>query len=148
RTDTDFRRYLKAQIKIDSQLNNWEEAFDGAAIEDDEDDDLDQADDQHPDADDQPEDEDPGDQAEPDADEDDGIGPIHLDERDLADMDSMFADAIQALIDNHATGNYNVFTRDLDRLTDIVVPADTAVEPIDKAVQKAVGPLMKDLRRM
>jgi hypothetical protein len=147
RTDQDFRRYLKAQIKIDKQLNDWEEAIDGVEVEDDE---LDQ---QGGDEDfdgDTPDDEedDAAGTHEDEGDEDDGIGPIHLDERDLGDMDQMFADAIQALIDNHCTGNFNVFSRDLDRLVDIPVPAGTSTEPLDKAVASAVGPLMKDLRRM
>lgn len=145
--DPEFQRYLKAQLKIDKQLSDWDEAIDGAQIEDD---DLDDAEggDEDFDGEEEDNDEDPGDQGEPDADEDDGIGPIHLDERDLSDMDKLFADAIQALIDNHATGNFNVFSRDLDKLVDINVPNGTAVEPIDKAVAKAVGPLMKDLRRL
>jgi cobalamin biosynthesis protein CobT len=146
RTDTEFRRYLKAQLKIDRQLNNWEEEIDGAQV--DADDELEgEGGDEDVDTD-LPDDEDPGEDHGRDEDEDDGIGPIHLDERDLADMDQMFADAIQALIDNHATGNFNVFSRDLDRLVDIPVKDGTAVEPIDRAVAQAVGPLMKDLRRL
>jgi cobalamin biosynthesis protein CobT len=145
--DPEFQRYLKAQLKIDKQLSDWEEAVDGASIDDE---DIETEGDEDFDAPDQDEEEeeDPGDQQEPDADEDDGIGPIHLDDRDLGDMDQQFADAIQALIDNHATGNFNVFSRDQDALHDIYVPQGVTTENIDKSVQQAVGPLMKDLRRL
>lgn len=146
--DKSLNRYLKAQLKIDKQLSDWEEAIDGAAIDDEDietegDEDFDA-----PENEDEDEQEDPGDQQEPDADEDDGIGPIHLDDRDLGDMDSQFADAIQALIDNHATGNFNVFSRDRDELRDIFVPEGVTTEAIDQSVQQTVGPLMKDLRRL
>lgn len=150
--DPEFERYLKAQLKIDKQLAEWEEAIDGAQIDEDdmnldEDDGDEDYDVPEGDGDDE-EEEDHGQHQDSEDDEDDGIGPITLDERDLADMDSMFADAIQALIDNHATGNFNVFSRDRDKLVDIPVRDGTSTEDIDRSVAAAVGPLMKDLRRL
>jgi cobalamin biosynthesis protein CobT len=66
----------------------------------------------------------------------------------MPDMDKLFADAIKGYLEETANGQFNVFSRDRDGFVDITVPEGTTTEAIDKAVAQAVGPLMKDLRRL
>jgi cobalamin biosynthesis protein CobT len=85
-------------------------------------------------------------------DEDEGysepLPPLDVDPNDISDMDEMFEAKIKAFVDESADGQFNVFSRDRDGFVDIKVPEGTTLEPIDQAVARAVGPLMKDLRRM
>lgn len=158
-SDQELAAYLKRQRTIDSLLNKWQEDDDGALIEDDEFDgksDTDDLDDDRSEDDDEEEEEEQDSGAEPDPDEDEdddhdgtpGLPEICLDADDMPDMDKLFSDAIKGLLDETVNGQFNVFSRDRDGFVDIKVPEGTTVEAIDQAVARAVGPLMKDLRRL
>lgn len=71
-----------------------------------------------------------------------------FDPNDLKDMDEMVSAFIREQVQMSAPGEFRVFTRDFDELVDIKVPAGTSLDPIETAVAKSTGPLMKDLRRM
>jgi cobalamin biosynthesis protein CobT len=158
-SNDELAAYLKRQQKIDAMLNNWQEDLDGADIETDEDpsdhshsgDDEEDEDDDSPDEEDNDEDSEQQDQPEVGCvdEEDDGARPsIILNPDAIEDMDDKFAATIKGLIDESAGSQFNVFSRDLDGFEEVKVPDDTTTEAIDQAVMKAVGPLMKDLRRL
>jgi cobalamin biosynthesis protein CobT len=81
-------------------------------------------------------------------DEEEYLPGLDVDADSIQDMDEMFEAKIAAFVDESVDGQFNVFSRDRDGFVDIKVPEGTTLEPIDQAVAKAVGPLMKDLRRM
>lgn len=156
--DRELADYLKTQQDIDRQLNSWQEDLDGAEIDDDEgdhsgpDEEEDEDDPDFGDEDtDEEEDEDQKAQASNQSAEDQDTEDrprISLNPDDMPDMDELFSDTIRGLIEKDVRGQFNVFSRDRDGLVDVKVPDGTTTEAIDQAVQQAVGPLMKDLRRM
>jgi cobalamin biosynthesis protein CobT len=155
KSDQELSDYLKTQQEIDQQLNSWQEDLDGAEIDDDEDgssspdEEEDEGDFDDEDNDEEEEDQDAQQSSDPADDETTEDRPrISLDPDDMPDMDELFSDTIRGLVEQDVRGQFNVFSRDRDGLVEVEVPDGTTTEAIDQAVQKAVGPLMKDLRRL
>jgi len=65
----------------------------------------------------------------------------------LKDTDDMLANYIGQQVSSNAR-EYRVFSRDYDKIVDIPNVDSASIEQIEIAVQKATGPLQKELRRM
>lgn len=139
--DPDFAEYVSTAKKVDDMLSDWKEDIDGAGVQTDEDDDAD--------GDDANLDDNGGDQSVTPADNaDDTFKEMDLsDLEEVQDIDGMLANIIQVAI-NQESSEFNVFTRDYDKIVDLAPPPSTPIDQIQKEVAKAVGPLMKDLRRL
>jgi cobalamin biosynthesis protein CobT len=143
----DFADYVKQARELDDMLSSWKEDEDGAAVEDD---DADQGEDDDADEDfgsgDGDEEEEEGSHS--DYEPDPAFKEIDFsDFEDVEDMDAMLSNIIQVAI-NQERVDFEVFTRDYDRIVIPEVADDTSVEDISKTVAQTVGPLMKDLRRL
>lgn len=170
--DPEFRDYVEDAKWLESMLENWNEAGDGATIDfGDEDFEPNAAGDDQGDsedfdpfagaagADDAQDDAAPqfnngggsgSDRDIPDEDKEDEHAPLilEIDPDDIKDMDGMLQDFIKKQMENADPTEFRVFTRDYDEITDIIVPNQVSIEALETKVAKTTGPLQKDLRRL
>lgn len=155
--NSEFRDYVEDARWLEQMLENWEEDEDGASIEMDDMDwlqqdtppppspsepDFDEADEPEHDEDEAEEEQEREEREEIEAE------PIEIDPEDIQDMDSMLAKVIMKEVQTYDTDEFRVFTRDLDDVVNIQVPDNVNLEPLEQKVAKTTGPLQKDMRRL
>lgn len=78
--------------------------------------------------------------------------PFEVEDSDLEDhapdMDAMFEDIISDQIGGQGQSSWRPWTREYDELYEWDAPTTTDCSPIDHAVAKTTGPMMKEIRRL